>query len=1658
MNIKSYSKIEKLNVTLHSDFCTAYDKNNEKVILKSIKNNLHINSEKLHNEYSLLNNCKHENIIKVKALETVENKTFLIREYFDGITLKSFLEEKNSLPLNLFLDVSIVLCNALYNLHLKNIIHGNITADSILINKDFVVKLTGFGFASTRMENGSLFDGLNENINNVYHSPEQTGRIDNIVTCSTDIYSLGMVFYYLLTGKSLYEGANDSSLSYSIVTKGLKSVHLINSTIPKVLSLIIDKMINKDKKNRYSNILSVIMDLIKVRKNNSIDFKLDTLQDILEFNHLNTLFGREEEYELFNNYLTKLNSNKSCFISILGDSGIGKSTFINHVLKEKKDNFSYIVRIKLDEFKQNSSYEILYIALRNLTKQIITTDRRKIEKWKNKIENELKEKVVLLFSIIPELQYIVGRKESCDIILDNDYKAQLDAVLIRFLQLFSKDEKPLCIYIDDVQWADHVTLKWIESVVINLKNVLVITSHREDEVNDSDPFYILLKKLNSIDISIDSLKIEPMNQESIKNFISSAIELEQIDEISSIIFNKTRGNSLFVKQYIKELQIKNAIYFDSNKLKWFSNLEKIGSMRISDNVFDMLSNQIKDFSSNIQYLLNIASCIGNEFSKEILEKIYNDKFTFQDTLDSAIQKEWLIYLHTDYKIDSVCCFSHDRMKEVVYTSINEAEKATIHLKIAQTLYADLNKDNLILCVNSFNLALLKIPKNEISNISNLNLEAAYYSKKNGDFVNALHYVKTAMDIILNFEVEKNFIEVLKLRAECEHLCHNNKEAIHYYELALSKSQTIEEKGLIYELLINFYTDCTQFKEAYEIGRKATRLFGMSLPKEFNKFIFIKNFLSLKYKLRSYTIENILEIEVAKDEEIKLFIRILSALLKVSYQIRPELSVEISMKLINLCLKKGITSESVVGFMVFGVIFQGGVLSNHNIGYEYSKLCFKMLEKFNNTTQHSEVQFVCGYFATSWKNPASYTEKLWQKSYENGLEIGDWFHLSCSAVGIVQSMFMRGESLDNILEKIDYFEVMLKSIGMSEQLGAILSVKYAILNLKEETNSILSFSTNTFDEESYVKTLEEYNSPHFALNYFLNKMITLYFHKKYEEALKISNDGKKFTHFAKGMLHNTEYEFYRALIYAKLINKSNFLKRTLLLREIISIKNKFKFWAKSSPENFLARQKILESEIYRIRNNFASSIKCFDEALEITTIYGQNNLKVIIYNIISKMYKNKSQKKVFLLYESSIKVSSSKWIYNKVIKINDCFNKKNDENLNLQTLTKSAEIIVKEHNLEELLKKLIQLIINNASAQSGALLLKHDDDFLIQAQSSVDKEDIYVLQAQKFENSNSIVKSVVNYVINSNETLVLDNLQENTIFNKDSDVLNRGVKSVLCAPLKLLGELKGIIYLENNLISGVFTYEKVELLKHLSGQIAISIENAQIYNKLEEKVEERTRDLDYKNEKLESQNRTLQKQNDEIFQLNKEVLKENEERKKVESKLQKAIEKLDLLATTDSLTTLNNRRSFDQYLKRTFVQAKRDNTIFSLMICDVDFFKKYNDFYGHQEGDKCLIKVAKVLNDSIKRPSDFVSRYGGEEFAIILPDTNRAGAIKISDEIHNELKSSKIFHQDSDVSKYITISIGIVTSSEIENCDIEELIHTADIALYKAKELGRNQTV
>ncbi|HEY9822482.1 MAG TPA: PleD family two-component system response regulator [Candidatus Sericytochromatia bacterium] len=204
--------------------------------------------------------------------------------------------------------------------------------------------------------------------------------------------------------------------------------------------------------------------------------------------------------------------------------------------------------------------------------------------------------------------------------------------------------------------------------------------------------------------------------------------------------------------------------------------------------------------------------------------------------------------------------------------------------------------------------------------------------------------------------------------------------------------------------------------------------------------------------------------------------------------------------------------------------------------------------------------------------------------------------------------------------------------------------------------------------------------------------------------------------------------------------------------------------------------------------------------------------------------------------------------------------------------------------------------------------------------------------------------------------------------------------------------------------------------------------------------------------------TIQKLQHSLQEQNMQLQQEIQQRHLAEAALQKANEELQRLATLDGLTQIANRRRFDECMSKAWSILVREQLPLSLLLCDVDFFKRYNDSKGHQAGDECLQQVAQAMKHCVKRPADLVARYGGEEFVVILPNTNGEGALKVAEDIRLAVKALALVHPQSPISQYITLSLGVSCTIPCQKSCPEKLIAAADGALYRAKETGRDRSV
>jgi diguanylate cyclase (GGDEF)-like protein len=1143
-----------------------------------------------------------------------------------------------------------------------------------------------------------------------------------------------------------------------------------------------------------------------------------------------------------------------------------------------------------------------------------------------------------------------------------------------------------------------------------------------------------------------------------------------------LVYRKTAGNPFFINQLLKTLHDTRLVSYDYVNRTWTWDIAQIERIGITDNVVELMSGNIRKLPDAAQRLLKLAACIGNRFTLQELSVVGEAKpAAIAENFHAALHAGLVIPIGDEYKLFGSGAagdaredaevryrFLHDRVQQAAYDLLSEEEKKQAHhrtgtLLLENTPEAQLD-EKLFDIVNHLDQAVdLITDAASRLRLAELNIRAAIKAKHAIAYEPALRYIEVAQTLLTGMAHEnpKLRFRILLERAECEHLTGQNEAAEAHYLEALEQAADQDAKAMVYEALIHFHTNTGNFGQAYQTGRQALKLFGVSLPAGFVPPLFLADLAQLKWRMRGRKVADLIDLPLCRDEKMRTAMRLIGALLKAAYQIRPELCVANAVKAVNLSLKHGTMEDNAVAYLVFGGIFLGGVLGRHRAGYEFGQLALAMNERFDNLKQRSEINFVSGYFTHFWLKHARDTEAYYRAAYENGLQTGDFFHLSCAACTLVESQFIRGVPLPEVTKLGGDYLAFMERIGSDEAAGAITATLRAVLNLEGMTENPASFGDPHFSETEFVGKLQGYTSKHFAHFYFVNKMQTLYLWRKPEEALQVARQSEQYLKYSIAMLHTVEHHFYHALILCAAYDAK---PDAAHLRKARKILKKFEQWAQLNPANFEHKALLIRAEIERltkpgceVADLYARAIRSADEngyqqnkalgnelagrffaSLNIAMsarghlreacygyqLWGAAGIADRLAHEFPQFVSRHSQESLSGIAESAgddITPDNSL----RSITSTSTSGSRRKSSLDMETIIKATQAISGEIRLSTLLQKLMEIMIENAGAEKACFIRVEQGELTAEAEGSVGG-GVEILGGIPLDGTKLPV-SVVQYVARLGESVVLNDAKADPRFWDDPYVVCSRPESLLCAPVVHQGLVIGVVCLENRHTSGAFTPERLELLGILAAQAAISIENSLLYTNLEQRVQERTLALSLATEKLKAANEALEK-----------------------------------LTLTDALTHISNKRHFQQVYEKEWKREMRAGNALTLMVIDIDCFKLYNDTYGHLEGDRCLKAVAGSLGKIVCRAGDMLARFGGEEFVILLQNASLADANLVASRLIENVRALNIPHKASVADSIVTISLGLAQAVPQQEASPNDLIEAADQALYRAKTTGRNR--
>ncbi|WCL50568.1 protein kinase domain-containing protein [Leptospira sp. GIMC2001] len=1445
------------------------------------------------NEFNVLNKIHGNGIIKAFELLKYKNSYAIVFEDIGGETIHQIFNRNVNYTVLEILDIMILVTTALGEIHKTDAVHNDIKAQNIIYNPNTKqLKIIDFGSASF-LNKQFLLDHMMSSIEGTlaHISPEQTGRINRSVDYRTDYYSLGVTFYKLLTGELPFDYAYPISLVHAHIAKTPISPFERNRT-PIILSKIVMKLLSKNPEDRYQTIEGILADIEKAKQlliARGLDFlkyedlSIDEQDFSRKFIISKRIYGRTEELEKIFQIFQSTSKGNLELLLVSGSSGIGKSVLINEVNRMIASSQGYFSSGKYDLYKKSIPYRAITQGLKKLIRKILTENQDSIENWQNLIQAAVGENGKLITDLIPDLINLIGAQSDTIPMEPQEAEYRFRKIFLRFIKVFCRTDSPFILFLDDLQWADNSSIELIDSILSDseIKNFFLILSYRDKEVLPTDAFANLLQKIQENPVNKYFIHLNPITKSDIQALIAETLGLPaaKVDELSDVVYSKTLGNPFFVNELLRSLYDRGFIYLEDRTWTW--DIDRIKDVKISENVIDLIIENMKDLAPDRLEILKMASCIGSRFSLDLFaEVVGKNRDDFMEDLIFLSNQEYFILG------EKFVSFVHDKINESAYTFLNDQEKARNHYLIGST-YLRMSErfkleEFIFVIVNQLNLGSNQISSDlELDQLIDLNILAGEKALNSNAHIQALKFYEKAISLLQNATWESDYDRYLNAfigLAKSEFLSKDFDRAEKTFNLIIEKSKSILDTIVIHEMRSMMFASQNRMLEVIDLLKIALKELGEKLPENPTKLSPVLDLIQFKIKMRNRSVNDLKNLHEMTDPVDLAKMKLLNSLIAPSFLAQTNLFPVIVLRMINLTLTKGLSQISPFALVSFGMI-QGFGLGDFDLGQKFGELGIELLKRPDAKVFRCRSLFLFACMINHWKNHAKESKPLILKALQDGIETGDIQYAAYSLNNyLFQSSLIR-ENLKAVEENFEKYNLSIQSLNQWNAYQVFNLERQSISNLLGQNLQITKLNGEYFQEDIVLKEWIDTNNENGLFQYYMTKLRLEYLFGDMDMAYEFSKKCEQYESAVFAMMFIPEFVFLQGLVSYQLWNRcdgkskkvySNVLKRNL---------KRLKVWAKYSQANYGHKYEILLGLEYATKKKTDDAFLHFQNAIDLAKSnefyleeaitnelwasileeQGQSryaNVHLLEAHYIYSLWGADSKVKLLEIIHPYFKTYSKRYIRSQASDLSSQSISKSSstaENsfLDLNSVIKASRLLSGDMNLAKFLENMMIILLENAGAEKGLFFLKQNDTWMVQAEGYSNSLNISVLQSQPVYMSNSdspdsdeqkFAQTIVNYVIHTEEIVILHDATLHGVFSNDVYIKKNKIKSLLCYPIFNHGNLVALAYLENNLTTEAFTRDRLELLKILGAQIAVSLENSILYSMLEEKVKKRTEDL------------------------------------------------------------------------------------------------------------------------------------------------------------------------------------------------------------------------
>jgi PAS domain S-box-containing protein len=1396
----------------------------------------------------------------VRPLELVrENgQMYLLLEDTGGTPLLQLLDAPMATAT--FLHLAISIAQALGKLHQRGLVHKDIKPSHILVNcADGQARLTGFGLSSWLPRERQAPETIAGTL--AYMAPEQTGRMNRSIDLRSDLYSFGVTLYEMLTGSLPFMASDPIEWVHCHIAKKPQPPSERVNTIPEALSRIVMKLLAKTAEERYQTAASVELDLRQCLADWQAHGRIDAfalgeqgISDRLMIPE--KLYGREKEViALIAAFDRSIASGTPELMLVTGYSGIGKSSVVNELHKALVPPRGLFAAGKFDQYRRDIPYATLVQAFQSLVRTLLGKNDTELAQWRDALKNALDAEAGLMTDLIPELKLIIGEPPPVQALEPQQAQRRFLLVFRRFIGVFAKAEHPLALFLDDLQWIDAATLDLLEDLLTSsdVQHLLLVGAYRSNEVNDAHPLTGKLQAIRSAGGRIDEITLAPLAKVHIERLIADALHDEpaHIEPLAQLVLEKTAGNPFFVIQFLHALADEKLLTFDHQARQWRWSPDRIHAKGYTDNIVDLMVGKLSRLPAPTQQALQQLACLGNVAGTAALSTVLGmTRAQVRAVFWDAIRQELVQRLEGAYG------FVHDRIHEAAYSLIPKAERAEAHLRIGRLLAAHTpaqeREEAIFEIVGQLNrgAALLTDPA-EREQLAGFNLMAGQRAKASTAYASAHNYLTTGAQLLnddcwdrlhdLSFALELN-------RAECELLTGQLSVADKRLAALSSRATTTVERGNVVCLQMDDYLLMDRSDSAVGVCLDYLRHVGIEWSAHPSDDEVRREYDHVWSLLGEREIESLIDLPLMDDAASLMTASALGKLFPPALQTDANLACLSICKAIILCLEKGncdaSSSHYANAFRVFGRRF-----GDYQAGFRFGQLGCMLVEQRGLKRFEARTYLCFAIFSMRWMRPVSECRPLIRRSFVAANRIGDLAYGAFAGNSLVSDFFFAGEPLPEVQIEAERGLAYARKVRFG--LGTcFMRTQLALIRMLRGAAPVFGcLDGGKFDEASMEAHLA--SNPDLALaegKYWMRKLQARYLADDLAAAMQAADKVKRFLSTLSLFFEEAEYYFYDALTRARWCDLLQIGERTQHLAFMATALNQLQAWAVQCPENFASRAALVEAEIARVEGRMIEAELLFEQAIHSAQKSGFVHIEALANELASRFYAARGLGKVASVYMQDARYGYLRWgADGKVRQLEARYPSLRTEtqalaptttmdapveHLDLATVIKVSQAVSSEIVLDKLIDVIMRTAIEQAGAERGVLILSDTGEHRIAAQVTTGSDSMQ-LRDQPMTSA-MLPESLLYHVLRTGESVSLDDAMTEPSFADDPYIRQHHARSILCLPLMNQAKLTGALYLENNLAARVFSPARIAVLKLVTSQAAISLENARLYREVAER--------------------------------------------------------------------------------------------------------------------------------------------------------------------------------------------------------------------------------